>query len=371
MKRNFIWIILIFTLLLAGLYYYNSKKKGQEDDLIKIGAILPLSGGSSSDAGNQIKDALELYKEEYNLLNVKKVEIIYGDSKNSASDGISAYRQIKANGVKYFIASNSGVVMPLTNEFKRDTGNLLMTTVNSAAGVPESGENIFRIFVSIQNETKTMANYIKDNLELKSIAVLYINDEFGKSGLENFEKYNSIDILYRESFDKNSIDFKNIVNKIPRKAEAVYIIGYDNALGLIIKQLREAGFKNKILTTFGMSIPPWRAKAGNAAEGVIYTGSSFDSNSSDTLVVNFIKKFKAKFNKEVTSINVFSYYSMKIFLDAINNCHTESTKCVINRINNSSNESIMGKINIDENGEADLPLSLYTYINGREEFLRQ
>ncbi len=359
--------------IVGGVYWYmqqNEKKNVSNNDekVIKVGAILPLSGGSSSDAGHQIKNGIELYKNEFNKTHKQQIDVVYGDSKNSAASGISAYKKLKMQGVKYFLASNSGVVVPLVNELKKDKENLLMTTVNSAAGVPESGKNVFRVFVSIQNETKTMAKYIGEKLGLKKISVLYINDEFGKSGLETFGKNNVSQILFQEAFDKSAIDFKNVISKLPKESEAVYVIGYDNALGLIVKQLRELGYKNKIFTTIGMSVAPWRAKAGEAANGVSYTGINFNQNSKDKQVVDFVNRFKKEFDKEdVTSFNVFAYFSFKIFADAIASCENQNNQCVINKINNSSTQSIMGKINIDNNGEADLPLSIYVFDNGKQE----
>lgn len=380
MKKNIIGIIIILIVIIGGFWYLQknqkktiSVKENPESETIKIGAILPLTGGSSSSAGVQIKKGIELYKEEFNNNNNNKakIDIVYGDSRNSASHGISSYRDMKAQGVEYFLASNSGVVVPLLHELKRDGDNLMMTTVNSAAGVPEAGENIFRVFVSIQNETKTMAKYIKEDLKLDNISILYINDEFGKSGLEAFEKNNEVEILFKEAFNKSDSDFKNIINKLPKESEAVYVIGYDNALGLIVRQLRELGFKNKILTTIGMSVAPWRAKAGKAADGVIFTGTNFNQNSKRTDVVKFVNEFKEEFKEEnVTSFNVFAYYSFKIFVDAIDSCRNNDNRCIIDKINNSKNQSIMGEIFIDKKGEADLPLSIYQYKQGQEKKIK-
>lgn len=372
MKKNLLWVILALVVVIGGVYWYKQKEnKKSKENVVKVGAILPLTGGGSADAGEQLKNSFEMFKDEYNIENDLKLQIEYGDSKNSAADGISVYQKMnKLDNINFFIASNSGVVVPLSKEVAKNQNALLMTTINSSAGVPESGDNIFRVFVSIQNEAKTMSNYIKTKLNKNRVAVLYINDDFGLSGVNTFENIFG-NVSYKSPFEKGSSDFKNVVLKVPKDVEVVYVIGYDNALGTIIKQLREFGYKNTIVSTIGMSIEPWRKNAGDAAEGVIYTSSNFNPSSANREVREFTEKFMAKFNKTPTALNVFGYYSMKILINGIKNCPDYSPKCVISKINNSTHESIMGKISIDNVGEADLPLSIYIFKNGKDELLEE
>jgi branched-chain amino acid transport system substrate-binding protein len=353
---------------IVGSIFFSACENGKQDT-VKIGVILPLTG-SSADAANQIKDGIELALDQFvkNSPEVK-IELIYGDSKNQAKDGLSEYNRIKSiEGAKFFIASNSGVVAPLVETVKNDKDIIMMTTVNSAMGVPQAGENIYRIFVSVENEAKTMAGFISKELKLQNISLLYINDDFGLSGKKVFNQELELmgfKVLWESSFEKNGIEFANIINKIPGNTEVVYVIGYEKAFGLIIKQLRELGFQKEIVTSIGLSVPSWRAIAGKAAEGVHYTAANFSVDNPSAENKHFIEEFNAKYNKTPSSFSAFGYDAANVLFNGIKYIKIQK---------GSFNESLtgtdyigsMGKVIFDKYGEADLPLSIYVYKNEKE-----
>ena len=362
-------LMTIGSIILLSLMIFQGCAKKNEEGVFKIGAILPLTG-SSADAANQIKRGIELAKDNFLLENPNlNINIVYGDSKNSAKDGLIIFNKMKnIDKIKYYLAMNSGVVVPLVQTMKNYNDVVLMSTVNSAAGVPQTSDNIFRIFVSVENEVKTMAKFLIENRGLNKISVLYINDDFGLSGFNVFKRELesfSEKIYWSSSFEKNGKDFSNIVHKIPNKSEVVYVIGYDSAFGLIIRQLREHGYKNNIVTTIGLSVPPWRAIAGDAADGAFYTAADFSTTYPTEYNQKFIDNYNDKYGISPTSFTAFGYDAAYILLSGMKKGDLQVDE-TINAIKNIDYIGTMGNIKFDEFGEADLPLNIYQYKNKKE-----
>ena len=363
MRRKKIFVNYLIILIATSTFVFVGCDVSNDNN-IKVGVILPLSG-SSADAANQIKDGIELAKDDLQKSFPRyEIDLIYGDSKNQAKDGLAEYNKMKSlQNIQYFIASNSGVVAPLVQTVKNDRDVILMTTVNSASGIPQSGENIYRIFVSVENEAKTMAEFIGDSLKVNNISVLYINDDFGLSGVRVFkEKLSSYNmrVLWESSYEKNGLDFSNTIFKMPPETEVVYVIGYDTAFGTIIKQLREFGYKNNIVTTIGLSVPSWSAIAGQAAENAYYTSANFSTMKPSTENKVYIKNFELKHGKLPSSFSAFGYDAASILLQGVIKSK-ESGKSFQEIINEINYVGTMGKVRFDKDGEADLPLSIYQF----------
>ena len=274
-------------------------KQSQEDGTITIGAILPFTG-SSATAADYAKRGIEIAVEQLNSSRPAKAPLIaveWSDSRNAAKDGLAAFNQLySARRIRLFLASNSGVVVPLASAIGKREDILLMTTFSSAPGIPQSGPNVFRLFVTAENEATAMSKFLHGK-GINRCAVFYINDDFGLGGLNTFTKdYAAVggQVTWSESWRKDGSDFRSSLQKIPPGTPALYIIGYEAGLGLSVKQARETGFTGNICTTVGMSLPPWRSAAGEAAEGVFFTNTDYTPDSSRPETKAFVAAFQAK-----------------------------------------------------------------------------
>jgi branched-chain amino acid transport system substrate-binding protein len=96
-----------------------------------------------------------------------------------------------------------------------------------------------------------LAKLASTKLRLKDIAVLYINDDLGdglrKTFVSSFSEFDG-KVSAIETFEKEGSNFRpQIIKIINKKPEAIFLAGYGRALGILIKQIREIGYKGLLL----------------------------------------------------------------------------------------------------------------------------
>jgi len=111
MKRiKFIELGLMFSLLTSAIIFNGCGKKDEAD--LKIGAILPLTGGASTIGDwhkNGMISAVDKINKEKNI----DFEIILEDSKNEGKSGITALKNLNNRFCNVFISAMSGVSVPI------------------------------------------------------------------------------------------------------------------------------------------------------------------------------------------------------------------------------------------------------------------
>ena len=164
-------LCLICIVAILGIKSYQDKQK--DDNVLKIGAILPLTG-SVSDIGEGNKAGIELALEKVNASG-KKIEVCFEDGKGDATTSLSAMKKLKMQGVDIFILSTTQTVAPILQNYKEDT-SLLFSAVCQTKGILDDNNNAFRLYFTSENETSMMANYIVAN-GYKKIAIFRLNTE--------------------------------------------------------------------------------------------------------------------------------------------------------------------------------------------------
>jgi branched-chain amino acid transport system substrate-binding protein len=123
--------------------------------------------------------------------------------------------------------------------------------------------------------------YISQKIKAKTIAVIDDNSQYGK-GIADVVRgdvgADSITVGDSESIDPNSQDYSSTVNKVvAAKVDAVFYGGYYAEAGRLLKQLRDAGYKNPFVSDDGAADQKLVDAAGtSAAEGALTTLASGD-----------------------------------------------------------------------------------------------
>lgn len=279
MKRKIYLSLVVALLVLVSAFLYKSYRPiGQLDknNEIVIGAILSLSGSTSSFYGEYNKNALDLYVEELNKkggIGGKKVRIEYQDSKGDKVAAIQAFNLMHAQGIRYFIADISPVVVgiaPMANEKK----SILVGTSASNPTITNMGEYIFRTKLSAETEGKIAAEYLSTQLKPKSVAFLYQSSDYGVGVFNSFGpiiKASGVKVLAEEKYDKDSTDMRTQLAKIRQQNPEILIMaGFPKEVGRIIKQAKEIGINAKLFAHSGSIGPDIELIAGSSSSGMLY-----------------------------------------------------------------------------------------------------
>jgi len=361
-------VIFIVCLLSFVWVFFSCVKEPQE---IRIGAILPLTGDAAK-YGKASKQGIELGLQQINSsggIHKKKLEIIYEDDQADPKLGVSAFEKlITVNKVPAVIgplpSSVALAVAPLAERNKV----VLLSPAASSPAITNAGDYIFRNVVSDLFEGMALADFVYNNLHLREVSIIYINNDFGV-GLKNSftTKFESLGgkIIASESFEQGSTDFRTQLSKIKAgNPQGIYLIGY-REMGKVLRQAAELKIKSQLLSIAMFEDPEILKIAGKSAEGVYYSFRAYDSQSGDELVKKFVEDYKSKYGVEPDIFAALSYDSIRILALAMREAGTnpEATKKFLYTIKDFP--GVTGKITFDKNGDIVGTMSIKMVKDGK------
>lgn len=339
----------------------------------KIGAILPLTGGSAI-WGKNIQKGVDLAVEEINSgggINNRPIKILYEDTQGEASRGVSALQKlITIDDIKIFIDdANSSVSLalaPISNQNKI----IQLITGASSPKIKDAGDFVFRIWNSDALQASVLAGYAYQELKLMKIAIIYINNDYGiglKDEFSNsFTKLGG-QIVLTEGYEGTGRDFRSLVTKVnDLQTDALFFVSYPDEGPSLIRQLTELKYKGVVLGNGDiLEDQSILSSAGNSVNGVYYaTNAQPDSTSEE--VKTFRKLFFNKYN-EMPGITAPEGYDavniIKAVLEKTNELKSEDLKKVFYNVQNFSGAS--GLISFDEYGEVHKPMVIKKIENGK------
>ena len=353
------WVIISIVLVVAFAIFLVVTQTKKEPDEIVIGAILPLTGDAGK-YGVETKEGIDMALDEINrsggILN-KKLKIIYEDSRLDPKEGVNAIQKlITVEKTKIIIGDVGSSVTIAMTPVANKNDVVLLSPASSSPKITNTG--IFRVWPSDTAEGTTMADFAVKTLGKKNIAVLYVNNEYGvglKNVFEEKVKSNGGTISSSEGFVEGTTDYRTQIAKIKKaKADALYIASYYTEGAQIAKQALELGYKNQILSCVGIYETKFLELARGSAEGIIFTAPSFDSNSKEKSILDFVTKFKNTFGRAPGVFQAHGYDALMVIAAAIRNAHsTEPPKIKEELYNLKKYQGASGTFSFQRTGDVD------------------
>ena len=154
---------------------------------------------------------------------------------------------------------------------------------------------LFRTSFGQQASMPKIANYIRDTVKAKSVAVLWVNNDFGKGGRDNFNREmnaRGIKIAADISTESGQTDFAADVVKVKAaNAEAIFVYTNEEESARFLREVRKQGLNLPLIgetTLLGQKVIDLAGEAANGARG--HVGLSAD------IPVPAVEEFKNKFN---------------------------------------------------------------------------
>ncbi len=372
-----IWIGLIVILLIT-ITLLVVKNENRNEDVIKIGAILPLTGDAAI-YGKNAKEGIDIAKEEINKsggILGKRIVVLYEDSQALPKMGINAYKKLKT--VDRVSAIIGGVTSSVTLAFAPLAEKDEIVVFSPAATSPalsESGRFVFRNWVSDAYEAKVVANAAMTSLTISKMAILYINNEYGKGLIGEIKKVyckKGGAIIVEEPFAQNESNFRTILAKVKTElnkgnCDAVYIIAYPDEIVRILNQAKELNVKTKFLATSAFKDDMILQNAADSAEGVIFLYPTATSVSSPQ-ATNFQQKFKKKYQKEPGIVADTAFDALMMIAASIRDQGSfqgvNIQKGLEGFNKNNKYQGASGTYFFDENGDINKNMTMMTVVNG-------
>ena len=196
---------------------------------IKLAVLQELSGAGAS-AGTNAKNGAALAIKEINdaggILG-KKIEATFSDTQSNpgVAKGLAS-KAVDDNVFAVIGPTFSGSIMVSMAETKR--AEIPNFTGGEAASITQQGNPyIFRTSFTQTTAMPKVARYMANTLKAKTVAVVFVNNDFGKGGRDSFNKAAEalgMKVVADISTDSGQVDFSAPVLKAKQSnADAVFV----------------------------------------------------------------------------------------------------------------------------------------------------
>src|SRR5437016_8703075 len=270
---------------------------GQQGPVAIVG-LMELSGTGAT-AGTNFDNGVKLAVKEINAAGGilgRKIEYTSMDTQ-SAPQTAKALAQKAVDDGAYVVMGPvfSGSFVVSMAETKR--AKIPNFTGGEAAAITQQGNPyIFRTAFTQATSMPKVARYLKDTLNAKTVAVIWVNNDFGKGGRDVFTKAIEplgIKVVADISTDPGQLDFSGAVLKARQaNADALFVYCNEEESARALRELRKQGYDKPIIGETVLTSQKVIELAGDAANGAVaHVGLTADAPSP------LIRDFAAKFQK--------------------------------------------------------------------------
>lgn len=249
--------------------------------------------------------------------------------------------------------------------------------VNSASTDPTIPETIIPWYhTDIQDDRVqgyTLARHIYTELGFKRVALLRVNNRYGRFGVLKFRDASrrlGHPVVIEQKFKPGDTDFRRQLQVIDdSRVDAVVLWTDIPETAMILQQIQELGMKQRVFGSHRTIGEELIKLAGTAAENfeALYP---YDPSRSDPRWLDFVSRYEARYHQKPDHFAALAYDEMNILLDAI--CRAGLNK---GRIRDAltgitSYKGVTGDIIFDPNCKNIAPLFLAHIRNNAIEYRR-
>ncbi|TQR15415.1 ABC transporter substrate-binding protein [Psychrobacillus soli] len=384
-KSKFASLFLASSLLVGILAGCGAGEEGSSSkggDEIKIGVNLELSGPVASYGSSQ-NDGFNLAVEEINAaggIDGKQVKLVTVDNKSDAAESTNAAIKLTSqDNVAAIIgpatSGNSVAQVQIANDSK--TPMITPSGTSPNVTVADNGsvnEFAFRTSFIDPFQGTVAANFAANELKVKTAAVYADNaSDYAKglaaSFIKDFEAAGGT-IVQQESYVAKDTDFRSTLTRIKgANPEFIFIPGYYEEVGLIVKQARELGITVPLMGADGWDSPTIVDLAGAEALNNTFIINHYSAEDPDGKAKEFADKFNEKFGKAPNSFNALGYDTVYLLKDAIERAgSTDGTKIKEALEATDDLDLVTGLYSVDEQHHPVKSATILEFVDGKQVF---
>jgi ABC-type branched-subunit amino acid transport system substrate-binding protein/phosphoribosylcarboxyaminoimidazole (NCAIR) mutase len=243
--------------------------------------------------------------------------------------------------------------------------------VNSASTDPTIPETYIPwYFTDLQDDrvqSLTLARRIFTELGLKRVALLRINNRYGRFGVPKFRdaaRRLGHPVVIEQKYLPGDQDYSKQLQVIrSSRADAIVLWCDETQAALILKQMRAAGMKQRVFGAYRTLGPELLAEAGPAAEG-FEAVFPYDPTRSDPRWTSFSERFEARFSEKPEQFASLAYDAMNALLDSICKAGLNRARIHDALANIEHYDGVTGPMIFDPNQKNVAPMYLGTVHNG-------
>ncbi|MCI1191486.1 ABC transporter substrate-binding protein [Calidifontimicrobium sp. SYSU G02091] len=348
----------------------------QAQNVIKIAGLYELSGAGAT-AGTNFRNGVEMAVKEINAAGgILGRRIQHTISDTQTNPGVAKGLAAKAVDDDVFAVFGpvfSGSIMVSMAETRR--AEVPNFTGGEAAAITKQGNPyIFRTSFTQDTAMPKVARYIANGLKAKTVAVMFVNNDFGKGGRDSITQAlqaNGVRVVADISTDQAQVDFSAPVLRAKQaNPDALFVYLNEEESARALRELRKQGWDKPIVGETTLTGQKVIDLAGDAANGAIaHVGLTVDAPNPLML------KFKANFYREYKYISdhngIKGYTGVYLLKHAIEKVGKLDRKAVAKALHGmtvtaAKEPGVLMDVSIDANGDLDRESFLVEVRDGRQ-----
>jgi branched-chain amino acid transport system substrate-binding protein len=368
MKKTWIWIVMV-AVAIAAVVAVLMQRRAAAPANPTIGAIVFLTGPQSI-LGSEVQNAINLAVEEVNKSGGIKgapLRVVYEDSKDQPRDAITAFRRLADRDLPAIIVTGDVVSLNLA-PFAVEQKLPLVATVAAGPGIAKR-DWVFRVFHQGTHQGERMARYAASDLKLRRVAGLRINNDFGATSFDAFQKaFVSAggEVVAADTFGVADRDVRNQIAKLrAANPDGIFITGFGDGYGAAIKQIRESGYTGMLMTDASLGIPFFKQQTTPANEGSYLVAPEYDEYSTAPKAAQFNQRWRAAYKFDPSFVGAFAYDSLGVIAAVMREGATTPDEVRRGLQTLQNYQGVIGPMRFSADGDVEFPLVIKKIVDGK------
>ena len=343
---------------------------------VKISGLVELSGTGAT-SGTNFNDGVKLAVKEINAgggILGRKIDYTFNDTQSQPQ--VAKALAVKAIDDGAYIVMGpvfSGSILVSMAETKR--AGIPNFTGGEAAAITQQGNPyIFRTSFTQSSAMPKVARYLKDNVKAKTVAVIWVNNDFGKGGRDVFTKAaeaEGIKVIADISTDPGQLDFSGAVLKAKQaNADALFVYTNEEESARALRELRKQGYDRPIVGETTLTGQKVIELAGDAANGAgAHVGLTADAP--DPGIKAFAEKFQKEYGYKPDHNGLKGYtamYVVKAVTEKVGKFDPKAFADAMHGVKLTAKQypGVLMDVSFDNNGDLDRESFMTKVENGKQ-----
>jgi branched-chain amino acid transport system substrate-binding protein len=360
---------------------------------IRIGFLAPLYDHPDQVLGNRMLNGAKMAIDEANTAGGycgKPFRLVTHNDYDNWQMSSAAVAGVAKDSAIWGAASNDAVRMIYTDKVWAMFGSISSESthialrltlkaetplVNSASTDPTIPETAVPwYFTDLQDDrvqSYTLARHIYTDLGLKRVAILRVNDRYGRFGVLKFRDASrrlGHPVVIEQKFMRGDTDFRRELQVIQdSRVDAIVLWTDIGPTAMILQQMQELGMKQRVFGSHRTIGDELVKLAGSAAEG-FEAVFPYDPTRSDARWLDFKARYEARFHEKPDHFASLAYDAMQILLNAICRAGLNRGRIRDALTGVTSYKGVTGDMIFDPNCKNIAPLFLASVHHGNIEY---
>ncbi|MBB5206181.1 branched-chain amino acid transport system substrate-binding protein [Inhella inkyongensis] len=355
----------------------------QAQEIVRIGHVGPTSG-TAAHLGKDNELGARMAIDELNAKGVQiggkavKFVLVAEDDASDPKQGTAAAQKLVDSKVQGVIGHlNSGTSIPAAKVYSDAGIPQISPSATNPKFTRQGFKTTFRVVADDVHLGGTLGRYAVQQLKGKAVAVIDDRTAYGQGVADEFEKgvkASGGKVVGREFTNDKATDFSAILTSLKaKKPDVVFFGGMDAVAGPLLRQMKGLGIQAKLIGGDGIcSAQLPKLAAGAMGDGEVYCAEAGGvEGEAKSAMVDFGKRFAAKFNAEVQVYAPYVYDAVNVMVAAMVKAgSSDPAKYLPVLAKTEGFKGVTGTISFDAKGDIkNGALTLYTYTGGKRDAL--